>query len=80
MRYLSTPVAILTELPNLGVFFIFRLRYRGMVKFPRLPRFDRTVEIAPLQFTERDLEIVHFVGRYRLFDYFGLPYEAERPE
>jgi hypothetical protein len=35
------------------------------VTFPRLPRFNRAAHVAPIQLTERDLEIVRLVGRYR---------------
>jgi len=35
------------------------------MKFIRLPRFQRTIAVAPMQLTERDREIIRFVYRHR---------------
>jgi len=44
---------------------IFRPRYRVRMESPRLPRFERSTEVAPLELTERDREIIRLVNRHR---------------
>ena len=35
------------------------------MSFPRLPRFQRSSPVAPIQFTERDLKIIRIIHRHR---------------